>query len=134
MPQEKTSVAKENTLSCCAASRPVTEGEKETEEKSGVLRPGKTNQKDMIYLPGGEFLMGTNSKVSSRWRGTDAESEGRFFLYRSLYSYERSIFKVCRNDEISNRGGNVRMIVWILQLFITGNWELLGGGSLCSIA
>jgi sulfatase modifying factor 1 len=63
----------EHYPSCCAASRAVpscTSGKKST--NLGTITPSKKTSKDgMVYLSGGEFLMGTNDK-----EGFPADGEG----------------------------------------------------------
>ncbi|HEX7063691.1 MAG TPA: formylglycine-generating enzyme family protein [Bacillales bacterium] len=59
----------EHEASCCAASRPHTNGRVATVKED--LRHTSALTEDMIYIPGGKFLMGTNSK-----EGFPADGEG----------------------------------------------------------
>ncbi|HEX7064129.1 MAG TPA: formylglycine-generating enzyme family protein, partial [Bacillales bacterium] len=59
----------ENEASCCAASRAHTDGRVATVKENTRQKTAPTE--DMIYIPGGKFLMGTNSK-----EGFPADGEG----------------------------------------------------------
>lgn len=48
--------------SCCTASRPSIDHEKKCGAEQSFKSSNRSHKEEMVYIPGGEFLMGANSK------------------------------------------------------------------------
>jgi formylglycine-generating enzyme required for sulfatase activity len=55
-------MSREKKTTCCCASRPESLAHKVTQQHDVMVKSNKSVTEGMIYLSGGEFLMGTNGK------------------------------------------------------------------------